>query len=87
MTDAVLGNVPIFVTKWASGSVGIDVPSWHMEKFKELIYRGANLWPDAPPAIKEFADRICNDGVVMQDYYQQAGVKAPQQPEPTGEKS
>ena len=39
--------------------------------FQELIQRGANLWPDAPPEIKEFADLVTN-GTVMQDYYRQA---------------
>lgn len=40
--------------------------------FQELIQRGSNLWPDAPPEIKEFADLVTN-GKVMQDYYRQAG--------------
>lgn len=38
-----------------------------MEAFKNLIQRGANLWPDAPAEIKEFADKITN-GQVLQDY-------------------
>ena len=38
--------------------------------FQELIQRGANLWPDAPPEIKEFADKV-TVGHVQQDYYQQ----------------
>lgn len=41
--------------------------------FQELIQRGANLWPDAPPHIKELADLITN-GKVMQDYHRQAGL-------------
>jgi hypothetical protein len=41
--------------------------------FQELVQRGANLWPDAPPHIKEFADLVTN-GKVMQDYYIQAGI-------------
>lgn len=40
------------------------------ESFQELIQRGANLWPDAPPEIKDFADLVTN-GKVMQDYYRQ----------------
>lgn len=75
------------VIKRPNGDMEISIYWCDVPAFKELIHRGANLWPDAPPAIKEFADLICNDGVVMQDYYKQAGVKAPQQPEPTGEKS
>ncbi len=39
--------------------------------FKELVQRGANLWPDAPPSIKEFADLVTG-GEVLQDYYSQA---------------
>ena len=46
-----------------------DEESW--KSFQELIQRGANLWPDAPPEIKEFADLVTN-GKVMQDYYRQA---------------
>jgi hypothetical protein len=38
--------------------------------FKELIQRGANLWPDAPAEIKEFADLITN-GQILQDYRSQ----------------
>lgn len=45
------------------------------EAFKELIQRGANLWPDAPPEIKELADLITSDGRVMQDYAQQGNFK------------
>jgi hypothetical protein len=37
------------------------------QAFKELVQRGANLWPDAPPEIKSFADLITN-GEVLQDY-------------------
>lgn len=40
-------------------------------EFKELIQRGSNLWPDAIPEIKEFADIITND-IVLQDYNSQA---------------
>jgi hypothetical protein len=38
--------------------------------FKELIQRGANLWPDAPAEIKEFADLITS-GQILQDYRSQ----------------
>lgn len=46
-----------------------DAESW--KSFQELIQRGANLWPDAPPEIKEFADLVTN-GQIMQDYKRQA---------------
>ena len=39
--------------------------------FKELVQRGTNLWPDAPPAAKEFADLITS-GIVLQDYSTQS---------------
>jgi len=29
-----------------------------MKAFKELVQRGANLWPDAPASIKSFADLV-----------------------------
>lgn len=41
-------------------------PEYWIE-FQELIQRGSNLWPDAPPEIKRFADLVTN-GKVMQDY-------------------
>lgn len=45
----------------------IVVPPLSAEAFQELIQRGANLWPDAPPEIKALADLITN-GRIMQDY-------------------
>jgi hypothetical protein len=42
--------------------------------FKNLIQRGANLWPDAPPELKVLADQITNDwsgNVPLQDYVKQ----------------
>lgn len=36
-------------------------------RFKELVQRGANLFPDAHPELKEFADLITN-GTILQDY-------------------
>ena len=41
-----------------------------MEEFKTAIQRAANLWPDASPEFKEFADLITN-GEIMQLYKQQ----------------
>lgn len=38
-----------------------------LASFKELIQRGANLWPDAPAEIKELADLVTN-GTILQDY-------------------
>lgn len=56
--------------EFAGASIHIPTDlAW--KHFQELIQRGANLWPDAPPEIKEFADLVTN-GKVMQDYYRQA---------------
>ena len=41
-----------------------------LKSFVELVQRATNLWPDATPAIKEFADEITN-GKVFQDYSKQ----------------
>lgn len=38
-----------------------------MEAFKTLVFRATNLWPDAPPEIKEFADEL-DHGKILQDY-------------------
>lgn len=42
--------------------------------FQELVHRAVNLWPDAHPEIKEFADKVTN-GKVMQDYRTQEYYK------------
>jgi hypothetical protein len=41
-----------------------------IERFKELIQRGSNLWPDAAAEIKEVADLITT-GQILQDYRSQ----------------
>ena len=43
-----------------------------IEGVKELLQRGANLWPDAMPEVKGLADLVTN-GRLMQEY---EGVKA-----------
>jgi hypothetical protein len=48
----------------------IKVTPTTYKSFQELIQRGANLWPDAPPEIKEFADLITT-GRILQDYHGQ----------------
>jgi hypothetical protein len=45
----------------------IDDPK-SIQRFKELVQRATNLWPDAPASIKEFADIVTNNGVILQDY-------------------
>lgn len=38
-----------------------------IKPFQELVQRGANLWPDAPPSIKELADLVTS-GKILQNY-------------------
>jgi hypothetical protein len=45
----------------------IEVEADSLANFIELVRRGANLWPDAPPEIKEFHDML-RHGKVLQDY-------------------
>lgn len=63
-------NTPIHTTVTKDKTFIIVVEPISAESFQELIQRGSNLWPDAPPAIKEFADIITN-GKIMQDYRSQ----------------
>jgi hypothetical protein len=51
-------------------SISITIEGDDIEKFKELVQRGSNLWPDAPASIKEFADQVTT-GTVLQDYKSQ----------------
>lgn len=53
----------------------IDGPK-ALAAFKELVQRGANLWPDAPPEIKTFADEVTN-GRILQDYESQSKGSRP----------
>lgn len=41
-----------------------------MAAFKELVFRGTNLWVDAPAEIKTFADEV-EHGKALQDYASQ----------------
>lgn len=60
-------TLTIMITRMITGEVRIRVLPGTEAKFAELIQRGANLWPDAPGYIKEFADIITN-GAVIQEY-------------------
>jgi len=71
--------VTILVDNQQPYAVHIHIDDENWKSFQELIQRGANLWPDAPPEIKEFADLVTN-GKVMQDYYRQAGVATESKP-------
>lgn len=56
----------------------IDIPHSLQAPFREMVQRATNLWPDAPPEIKHFADMITN-GRPMQDYFAQQDFKPRQQ--------
>jgi len=53
------------------GNIKVMIGPSTQEAFKQLVTRGAGLWPDAPIAIKEIADLVTN-GKLMQDYRGQA---------------
>lgn len=62
-------NVRIEVFKLHESNITtIDVPDVHIKAFREMVQRATNLWPDAPPEIKHFAD-IITTGKPMQDYF------------------
>jgi len=54
-----------------SDTLIITVSDDSVSAFRELIQRGANLWPAAPPEIKELADLITS-GKILQDYRSQS---------------
>ena len=54
----------------SDGTLTVCLDNTVEDAFKELIQRGANLWPDAPWQIKELADLITS-GQVMQNYQKQ----------------
>lgn len=58
----------IHTHRYESGNLEIYVPHQLVPQFKELVHRATNLWPDASPEIKAFADMVTNDGKLMQDY-------------------
>lgn len=51
----------------------VVIDSESIVEFQNLIHRGVNLFPDASPEVKEFADVITN-GFALQDYYRQRGI-------------
>lgn len=61
------------------GFVTVNITPEDVPHFKELVQRGANLWPDAPPSIKEFADNV-TVGHVQQDYRSQAKDQRKEKP-------
>ncbi len=51
------------------------IPSELQPAFNELVFRATNLWPDAPAAIKDFADTLVH-GHPLQDYAAQDTSKS-----------
>lgn len=49
------------------GATLVSIPPALLPAFKELVFRGTNLWPDAKPEIKDFAD-VLMYGKPLQDY-------------------
>lgn len=66
MIETTLAHHGIPTPKYTD-TIVVVITKESIEPFKQLIQRGANLWPDAPAEIKEFADLITT-GKVMQDY-------------------
>lgn len=55
-------------------TASLDGKDW--KEFQELLRRGAECWPDASPNMKALVDLIIH-GSLMQNYWEQAGVAAP----------
>lgn len=51
--------------------LAIAIKPDEIENFKLLINKGLNTWSKAPASIKEFGDKITNNGQVWQDYSKQ----------------
>jgi hypothetical protein len=60
----------IHVTRTNDQTYVIVVEPLAAEVFQELVQRATNLWPDAPPIVKEFAD-VITTGHILQDYHSQ----------------
>lgn len=58
--------------------IRVDTASW--KAFQELVQRGANLWPDAPAAIKRFADDVTT-GHAQQSYFDHSETQLNTAPE------
>lgn len=59
--------IEYFPSKTDRGHDTIFISVESKAAFKELVQRGANIWPDAPAEIKILADLVTN-GTVFQDY-------------------
>jgi hypothetical protein len=59
-----------YVSAAPSGNMVVVIDRSVIEDFKEMIRRAHNVWPDAVPSAKEFADLV-TEGKILQDYYGQ----------------
>lgn len=66
----------IYVEELVNGSLRIEVEKESIPEFKELVHRATNLWPDASPDVKKFAD-VITIGKPMQDYSSPAVTAQP----------
>lgn len=55
--------------------ITITIPPEAWPDFQQLVFRAVNLWPDASPEIKAFADRV-TEGHVLQDYHKLTATPA-----------
>lgn len=67
-------DVPEQLGMPAELTISVFGSPWLIERVRELIQRGANLWPDAPAEIKGLADLVTTSKI-MQDYTTQPGTK------------
>lgn len=58
-------------SNWGQGLAINIVGALSVHHFQQMVQRATNLWPDAPAEIKEFADKITNNGKVQQRYEDQ----------------
>lgn len=53
-----------------TNSLVVSIHQSQIENFKTLVNRALNVWPDAPPELKEFGDLLL-EGKILQDYRSQ----------------
>lgn len=69
-TDVKLAPKFIVHTLSTNDTLVVVVPKELRKEFNDLVQRGANMWPDSSPSMKEFADMVTSNQV-MQDYHSQ----------------
>lgn len=64
----------IIVNEVANGMY-IFIENSSRANVQELISRALNTWDQAPAELKIMGDKVCNNGVVLQDYEAQEHAK------------